>query len=98
MNSEQIVEKLAEYLSYAPYLTEHSPDHQYQRANQLALELAVWLSPELYKMLGQSITNPSKQCNPGTVICAARKQYAESEINPDIIIGHAPGAGKNKHH
>lgn len=98
MVPEQIVEKLAEYLSIAPYLTEFSKDEQYQRANQLALELAVWLSPELYKMLGQSIAQPSKQVNPFTVICEARKLYGESEINPGFIIGHAPGAGKNKHH
>jgi hypothetical protein len=99
INEQDIVEKLCEYLAIASHLTEFSPDSQYQGANQLALELAVWLPQHLYKALGQSISRPSEQCNTATVIEQVRRLYNSSDsmsngfLNQHIII-HKPGIGK----
>jgi len=91
---EQLVAKVAEYLSIAPHLTEFDKDDRYQRVNQLALELAVWLPSELYIKLGQAIANPCEENNPGTVICEVRKLYGEGQLSPNKVIVHAPGIGK----
>ena len=97
MENDKIVEKVAEYLSIAPYLSEFSPDGQYQRANQLALEPAVWLDADFYQLMGQSIGHPSTTCNPGTVICDARKRYGNSKpLSSNLIIFHAPSIGKKE--
>ena len=95
MESEQIVEKVAEYLSIAPHISEFSPDIQYQRANQLALELAVWLDSDLYVELGQIVGFPNATHNPGTFIILVRKRYGnQTELSDSKIIVHAPGIGK----
>ena len=94
MENDKIIEKVAEYLSIAPHLTEFDNDERYRRANQLALELAVWLPLNLYVMLGRSISNPSQTCNPATVINALRAKYGDKENVETIVICHAPGIGK----
>jgi len=99
MNAEQLVSKVAEYLSIAPHLTEFDNDERYRRANELALELAVWLDADLYVELGQSIAHPSANCNPGSVIIHVRQRYGHaSKLSEDKVICHAPGIGKNKRH
>lgn len=94
ISNEKIVTKVAEYLSIAPFLTEYDKDTWYQRANQLALELAVWLPPDLYIKLGRAIANPADQNNPCTIISEVRKLYSKDELSPEFVIIHAPGIGK----
>ena len=99
MEPEELVSKVAEYLSIAPHLTEFDNDERYRRANELALELAVWLDADLYIEIGQSVGYPSAACNPGTVIIHVRQRYGHaSKLSQDNIIVHAPGIGKKGNH
>ena len=94
MEEQLIIEKLSEYLSIAPHLTEFSPDEQYQRANQLALELAMVLPAYLFAMIAPSL---QKGGNIFDVVFAARKRYGYPEpLDPDTVFLHAPGIGKKE--
>ncbi len=95
MTNDQIVEKVAEYLSIAPFLKVDSPAKDYQRARQLALELVVHLTPHLYSRLYTAISKPNESCNPGTIFVAIVHEYTKKTVDPDKIIGHAPGIGEN---
>ena len=95
MENEKIVEKVAEYLSIAPFLKEDSPFELYQRANQLAHELIVWMPPNLYKEMGKVIT---QQTAPAVFWQQMRTAYNDNKEVGDIFLLHAPGIGKGKRH
>ena len=74
-------------------MTEFSPSSEFQRANQLALELGVWLPPELYAMVGRAINGG----NIFDVLFEIRGRYGHSTpLDPDTVFIHAPGIGKEK--
>jgi hypothetical protein len=93
MDNEQIVEKVAEYLSIAPFLKEDSLPELYQRANQLAHELIVWMPPELYRELVKTVTG---KLRPAFFWQQMRVEYNDNKEVGDTFIIHAPGIGKEK--
>jgi hypothetical protein len=89
--------RVAEYLALARRLKETSSEKDYERANQLSWELAMWLPEEIYKKMVQAIAAPNKDDNELEVAISVRKlllgDKAENLSSKDIA-HHAPGIGK----
>jgi hypothetical protein len=92
-------EKVAEYMALANFLkVDGSPD-QYERANRLAWELALWLPPELYRAVTKAMSSPSEETNPLSVLIDVRKHLLKStagNLTQDEILFHAPNAGRKR--
>ncbi|MBC7357074.1 MAG: hypothetical protein H5U10_00905 [Desulfacinum sp.] len=89
--------RVAEYLALARRLRESSPESDYERANQLSWELAMWLPDEIYKQMTLAIVKPNKDVNELTVTISVRKLLLGEKagnLTPDDIAHHAPGIGK----
>jgi hypothetical protein len=88
--------RVAEYLALARRLEESSPGSDYERANQLSWELAMWLPEKIYKEMTRAIAKPSRDINELSVAISVRKlllgDKAEN-LKPDDIAHHAPGIG-----
>jgi hypothetical protein len=90
-------ERVAEYLALARRLKEESPESDYERADQLSWELAMWLPAEVYRQTTRAIATPSESENALTVIIAVRKVLLGNragQLVADDIAHHAPGIGK----
>ena len=89
--------RVAEYLALARRLKEDSPEIDYERANQLSWELAMWLPEQIYKQMTLAIATPGPDVNALTVSIAVRKLLLGDKagnLEPDNIAHHAPGIGK----
>lgn len=89
--------RVAEYLALARRLKKDSPETDYERANQLSWELAMWLPEEIYKQMTRAIATPGPDVNELTVSIAVRKLLLGDKagnLGPDNIAHHAPGIGK----
>ena len=89
--------RVAEYLALARRLKESSPESDYERANQLSWELAMWLPEEIYKETTHAIGSPSRKVNELTATISVRKLLLGSKagnLTSDDIAHHAPGIGK----
>ena len=94
ITNEQIVSKVAEYLSIALFLKVDSPHSDYQRANQLIFELQMVLPIELLDILGKTI---QKKMFPSECVAEFRKCYGHSiPLDKNLFMAHAPGIGKNQ--
>jgi len=95
-NSKDIIEKIAEYLSLASTLELSIGKDLYRRANQLSLELAMFVSADLYRHIVRAVDSPSNECNPFTAAIAARTwlgvQGENGILTPNELAGHFPGA------
>lgn len=91
--------RTAEYLALAHRLKTDSPPSDYERANQLSWELAMWLPTELYEKMGQALTSPSRENNILTIVIECRKLLLKENagtLDSEKIASHAPGIGKSK--
>ena len=91
--------KVAEYMVVACQLQESSPPADYERANRLAWELAMWLPPEIYRCMAESLANPTEVNNPLVVVVAVRKLLLgdnAGDLRVDNLLHHAPGIGRQK--
>lgn len=89
--------RVAEYLALARRLKESSSESDYERANQLTWELAMWLPEEIYKEMVISIAKPSESTNELTVAISVRKLLLgdkAGDLKPENIAHHSPGIGK----
>ena len=89
--------RVAEYLALARRLKEDSPETDYERANQLSWELAMWLPEEIYKQMTLAIAIPGPEVNELTVSIAVRKLLLGDKagnLESANIAHHAPGIGK----
>ena len=93
MQDHIIIEKLSEYLSIARFLTEFSPTEEYQRANELAFWLCMYLEPHLLQDLGRCL---KREIPPYLFADIVRKQYGDGETIGDKFLLHAPGIGKKE--
>lgn len=94
---EQAV-RVAEYLALARRLKESSPTCDYEHANQLSWELAMWLPENIYKEMTQAIVRPNQNVNELTVAISVRKLLLGEKagnLTQDDIAHHAPGVGKS---
>jgi hypothetical protein len=88
--------KIAEYASIAFFLKKNDPKEKYQRANQLAWELFLWLPDDTYRKLGRAFGHPEEL--PGAT-AEVRKQLLKDragDLGPKDFIVHGPGIGKQK--
>jgi len=88
--------RVAEYLALARRLKEESPESDYERANQLSWELAMWLPENIYKQMVGAIANPGQDVNELTVSIAVRQLLLgdkSGDLGADDIAHHAPGIG-----
>ena len=93
---EQAV-RVAEYLALARRLKESSPESDYERANQLSWELAMWLPEEIYKQMASAITHPNQNVNELSVSISVRRILLGDKagnLRPNDIAHHHPEIGK----
>ena len=92
--------RVAEYMALARRLTIASLETDYERANQLSWELAVWLPDEIYKQMTTAIMQSNPDVNELSVTISVRKillgEKAGSLSAVDIA-HHAPAIGEKKH-
>ncbi|MDZ5461052.1 hypothetical protein [Azohydromonas lata] len=88
-----IVEKVAQYLVLAGALDKSSPLEDYERANELSLELAMLLPAPLYRSVAEAGTHPTEGLNPATVALMVRQTLftTEGEEQPVMLAVHVPG-------
>ncbi|WP_313894669.1 hypothetical protein [Psychrobacillus sp.] len=85
--------KVAEYLSLVKNL---QTEEDYRKVNKLAWELTMWLPSDVYKAMGQALTNPSDSNNELSIIIDIRKILLGKEsgnLTQDDVIQHGPGIG-----
>jgi hypothetical protein len=90
--------KVAEYMELARNLRENSPESDYQKANRLAWELAMWLPSPVYKRMAESLLRPNKENNPLEVVVDVRRLLLgenAGNLASNNILWHKPGIGKN---
>ena len=89
--------RVAEYMELARHLREDSPPSDYQKANRLAWELAMWLPTDVYKLMAESLVHPNEQQNPLEVVVAVRRILLGQDagaLSSANILSHSPGIGK----
>jgi hypothetical protein len=87
---------VAEYLALVNSIRDDSPD-DYRKANQMALELAMWLPARIYREMGHGIMKPSPEINNLTTVVKVRELLLGESIGnltSDDILWHAPGVGR----
>jgi hypothetical protein len=90
--------KVAGYMALARALKAEQDEKDYERANTLSWELAMWLPADVYRSLGKALASPDTTNNPLSVVIAVRKILLGAEagnLTTDDVIHHAPGIGKN---
>jgi hypothetical protein len=88
-----IVEKVAQYLVLAGALDKSSPLEDYERANELSLELAMLLPAAVYRGVVEAATHPGERVNPATVALMVRQTLFETgpDEQPVLLAVHVPG-------
>jgi hypothetical protein len=88
-----IVEKVAQYLVLAGALDKSSPLEDYERANELSLELAMLLPAPLYRSVVEAAMHPTERLNPASVALMVRQTLfeTEGEEQPVLLAVHVPG-------
>jgi hypothetical protein len=89
-----IVEKVAQYLVLAGALDKSSPLEDYERANELSLELAILLPAALYRSVAEAAAHPTERINPSTVALMVRQTLFATEgeeQQPVMLAVHVPG-------
>lgn len=91
-----IAEKVAQYLVLAGTLDKTSPHEDYERANELSLELAMLLPVAIYRSMVDAAVQPNAKVNPASVALMMRRLLAssageEDELQPMQVAVHAPG-------
>ena len=90
-----LAEKVALYLVLVGTLDKTSPHEDYERANELSLELAMLLPSHLYRNMVEAATHPNNKINPASVAIAMRSELIapdEGDLQPEQVAFHAPGA------
>ena len=99
LKSREQAAKVAEYMAAAQSLTENDSSNRYLRVNQLSWELALWLPTDVYRLLGQAVTERTSEANETTVLIQVRQHLLNTkagDLLPSEIVCHAPGIGKHR--
>lgn len=89
-----IAEKVAQYLVLAGTLDKNAPMEDYDRANELSLELAMLLPASIYRQMVEAAANPNARNNAASVVIALRVEllgYPAGDLDAISIAQHAPG-------
>jgi hypothetical protein len=90
-----IVEKVSQYLILAPTLDKTSPHEDYDRANELSLELAMLLPAGIYRSMVEAAAHPSAKVNAASVAIMMRTELLATEkgdLEAIQVAVHAPGS------
>ena len=90
-----LAEMVAQYLVLAGTLDKTSPLEDYDRANELSLELAMLLPSSIYRAMVDAVANPDGKCNPASVAVMMRRELLaplEGDLQAAQVVFHAPGA------
>ena len=90
-----LAEMVAQYLVLASTLDKSSALEDYDRANELSLELAMLLPSAIYRAMTEAAANPDGKINPASVAIMLRRELLaplEGDLQPAQIAFHAPGA------
>lgn len=87
-----LAEKVAQYMVLVGTLAKTSPMEDYDRANELSLELAMLLPGAIYRAMVEAASNPSARCNPASVAVMMRQELMplESELDAMQVAFHSP--------
>jgi hypothetical protein len=94
-----LAEKVAEYLVLANSLDKTSALEDYDRANELSLQLAMLLPTYVYRAMVEAAAQPSGKVNPASVAMMMRKELLaldEGDLQADQVVMHAPGPAEEK--
>lgn len=90
-----LAEKVAQYLVLAASLDKTSPPEDYERANELSLELAMLLPAAIYRGMVEAVAHPSGKMNPAAVAIMMRTELIfpdQGNLQAEHVAYHAPGA------
>lgn len=90
-----LAEMVAQYLVLAGSLDKTSPSEDYDRANELSLQLAMLLPSGIYRAMVEAAANPNARVNPATVAVMMRSELIaplEGDLDAPSIAFHAPEA------
>jgi hypothetical protein len=88
-----IVEKVAQYLVLATTLDKSSPLEDYDRANELSLELAMLLPGAIYRNMVAATSRPGGKATAGAVAVMMRHELIaldEGGLDAADVALHAP--------
>jgi hypothetical protein len=88
-----LAQMVAEYLVLAGTLDKGSPHDDYDRANELSLELAMLLPSRIYRGMIEAGSHPGEKVNPATVALMMRKELIaldEGDLSPGEVAFHSP--------
>jgi len=91
-----LAEMVAQYLVLASTLDKTSPLEDYDRANELSLELSMLLPSAIYRAMVEAVSSPDAKCNPASVAMMMRRELLaplEGDLQAAQVVFHAPGAG-----
>lgn len=90
-----LAEKVSQYLVVAGSLDKHSPIEDFERANELSLELAMLLPTVIYRSMVEAATHPNAKCNPASVAIMMRSELIapdEGTLAAEHVAFHSPVA------
>jgi len=88
-----LAEKVSQYLVLAGTLDKTSPMEDYDRANELSLELAMLLPSVIYRAMVEAAANPNARVNPASVAVMMRRELIaplEGDLDALNIAYHSP--------
>lgn len=89
-----LAEMVAQYLVLAGTLDKTSPHEDFDRANELSLELAMLLPAGIYRSMAEAAAQPGPRTNPATVALLMRKELLgieEGDLQAAQVAFHVPG-------
>lgn len=89
-----LAEKVSMYLVLVGSLDKNSALDDFDRANQLSLELAMLLPANLYRQMVEAATHPNSKVNPASVAISMRTELIapdEGNLAAEQVAFHAPG-------
>jgi hypothetical protein len=89
-----LAEMVAQYLVLAGSLDKNSALEDYDRANELSLELAMLLPTSIYRAMVEAVAHPDGKVNPASVAIMMRRELLaplEGELSAAQVALHAPG-------
>lgn len=92
-----LAEKVAQYLVVASALDKHSALEDYDRANELSLELAMLLPSSIYRAMVEGAAHPGGKINAASVVILMRRELLgpiEGDLQAEQVALHAPGAAE----
>ena len=90
-----IAEKVAQYLVLVGTLDKNSALEDYDRANELSLELAMLLPATIYRHMVEGSTSPTSKLTPASVAILLRAELLGTEagdLEARQIAVHEPGS------